>query len=63
MERTAATALLRILVENKGVVLRRNALLSRMKLDTHQELDEFVLDGMVRLLREKLKAADYIKTV
>ena len=56
-------ALLRILVENKGVVLRRNALLSRMKLDTHQELDEFVLDGMVRLLREKLKAADYIKTV
>lgn len=56
-------ALLRILVENKGVVLKRNALLSRMKVETRQELDELVLDGMVSLLRQKLKAADYIKTV
>ena len=60
---SAEQTLLRILVENKGVVLRRKALLARMELEMRQEIDEFVLEGMIHMLREKLKAMDYIKTV
>lgn len=56
-------ALLRILVENKGVVLKRAALLERMKAETRERIDACMLADLIKTLCKKLKAVDYIKTV
>lgn len=55
--------LLRILIENKGVVLRRASLIDRMRSETHRFIDGKILADTVITLRDKLDAVDYIKTV
>lgn len=55
--------LLRILVENKGVVLKRTALMERMRSETGKDIDEAALVDTIMALRDKLDAGDYIKTV
>ena len=55
--------LLKILVENKGVVLKRAALMERMKSETGRDIGEPELVDTVITLRDKLDAGDYIKTV
>lgn len=55
--------LLKILVENKGVVLKKAALMERMRAETGIQTDENALVNTVMTLRAKLDAGDYIKTV
>ncbi len=55
--------LLRILVENKGVVLKRGALMERIRTETREQMNEDILADTVRILSVKLHAAKYIKIV
>lgn len=55
--------LLRILVENKGLTLTRDVLIDRIWTDGAEYVDENALSVTVKRLRDKLGAADYIKTV
>ena len=55
--------LLRLLVENQGVTLSRAVLVDRLWTDGAEYVDENALSVAVKRLRDKLHAADYIKTV
>ena len=56
-------SLLRVLVENKGNVTKRKALLHRIKAECKAVMDESALAESIRVLSEKLSAGNYIKTV
>lgn len=55
--------LLRMLVENKGIVLKKNALINRLKVESRSDISEVMLANAVSSLNAKLKAHDYIKTI
>ena len=55
--------LLRLLVENRGVTISRTVLLDRIWMDGADYVDENALSVTVKRLRDKLDAAQYIKTV
>ena len=55
--------LLRMLLENKGSVLKRRALICRLRSECKASMDEAGLAEMVRILCEKLSADNYLKTV
>lgn len=55
--------LLKILVENRGVVIKKNILMERLHIENDFEDDSDALAEAVRLLVEKLHAFKYIKTV
>jgi DNA-binding response OmpR family regulator len=56
--------LLRTLVENKGMVLRKNALVDSLRNQSRLEfIDESVLADIMDELTERLSAYNYIKTV
>ncbi|MDE7184417.1 MAG: response regulator transcription factor [Lachnospiraceae bacterium] len=56
--------LLRNLVENKGVVLKKKALVDKLRMETRvRGIDEMLLTEAVHMLSNKLSAQNYIKTV
>lgn len=55
--------LLRLLVENQGITISRTVLLNRIWTDGADYVDENALSVTVKRLRDKLDAAQYIKTV
>ena len=56
--------LLRNLVENKGIVLKKKALVDKLKLESGTlYIDEEILAEVVHTLSNKLNANNYIKTV
>lgn len=55
--------LLRLLVENRGVTVSRTVLMDRVWTDGADFVDENALSVTVKRLRDKLDAAQYIKTV
>ena len=56
--------LLRNLVENKGVVLKKKALVDKIRMETRVLcIDETLLTEAVHMLSNKLGAQNYIKTV
>ena len=55
--------LLRYLVENAGITLRRDMLIDRIWSDGAEFVDENALSVAVKRLRDKLSAQDHIKTV
>lgn len=55
--------LLRLLVENQGITISRTVLLDRIWTDGADYVDENALSVTVKRLRDKLDAAQYIKTV
>lgn len=56
-------SLLKILVENKGVVLKKNALIERLYTESKIRIDSDMLADTVQVLREKLSAFGYVKTI
>ena len=55
--------LLRLLIENRGTVMSRSALVDRIWTDGAEYVDENALSVAVKRLRDKLKAHSYIKTI
>ena len=56
--------LLRNLVENQGIVLKKKALVDKLKSECKiVSMDETILAEMVHMLGNKLGARNYIKTV
>ncbi len=55
--------LLRLLVENRGMVMPRATLVDRIWTDGAEYVDENALSVTVKRLRDKLDAHDYIRTV
>ena len=55
--------LLRLLVENRGIVMQRAELVDRVWTDGAEYVDENALSVTIKRLRDKLKAQDYIKTI
>lgn len=55
--------LLRLLVENRGMVMGRDDLIDRIWTDGGEYVDENALSVTVKRLRDKLGAQDYIRTV
>lgn len=55
--------LLRLFIDNKGLTLSRAKLVDRLWTDGADYVDENALSVAVKRLRDKLDAADYIKTV
>jgi len=55
--------LLRLLIENQDVTISRSVLLDRIWTDGAEFVDENALSVTVKRLRDKLDAAQYIKTV
>lgn len=55
--------LLRNLVENKGIVLKKKALMEKLRSESRVSVDEGALAQAVQTLTEKLDAQDYIKKV
>lgn len=55
--------LLRNLVENKGIVLKKKALVDKLKSESRKDIDEAALAEVVHMLNNKLDARNYIKTV
>ncbi|MDE7478050.1 MAG: response regulator transcription factor [Lachnospiraceae bacterium] len=56
--------LLRNLVENKGIVLKKKALVEKLKSESRMRyIDEKVLAESINMLKNKLDAYNYIKTV
>ena len=55
--------LLRVLVNHNGITLSRDMLIDRIWTDDSEYVDENALSVCVKRLRDKLHAADYIKTV
>lgn len=56
--------LLRNLVENKGIVLKKKALVDKLRSESRMaNLDENILAELVQMLNNKLDARNYIKTV
>lgn len=56
-------SLLRMLVENRGVVLKKRALIERLQAESRMEVDSDMLADTVQILTEKLHAYNYIKTI
>lgn len=54
---------LRLLLENRGTVMSRSALVDRIWTDGAEYVDENALSVTVKRLRDKLKAHSYIKTI
>ena len=55
--------LLRLLVENRGIVMQRSELVDRVWTDGAEYEDENALSVTIKRLRDKLNAQDYIKTI
>ena len=55
--------LLRLLIENRGTVMSRSALVDSIWTDGAEYVDENALSVTVKRLRDKLKAHSYIKTI
>lgn len=55
--------LLRLLVENAGITLRRDRLIDTVWTDGAEYVDENALSVAIKRLRDKLQAHDHIKTV
>ncbi len=55
--------LLKLLVENRGVVLKKHTLMERLHAERGEEIDNDTLAETVRVLVEKLHAFKYIKTI
>ncbi len=56
--------LLRNLVENKGIVLKKKALVDKLRTESRMiYIDETILAEVVHMLSNKLQARNYIKTV
>ena len=55
--------LLRLLIENRGTVMSRSALVDRIWTDGAEYVDENALSVTVKRLRDKLEAHHYIKTI
>ena len=55
--------LLRLLIENRGTVMSRSALVDRIWTDGAEYVEENALSVTVKRLRDKLKAHSYIKTI
>ena len=56
--------LLRNLVENKGIVLKKKALVDKLRPESRMVyIDETILAEVVQMLTNKLDAHNYIKTV
>lgn len=55
--------LLRLLVENRGIVMQRAELVDRVWTDGAEYVDEDALSVTIKRLRDKLNAQDYIKTI
>lgn len=55
--------LLKLLVENRGVVLKKNTLLEKVRVEQGEEIDNDLLADTVQVLVEKLHAFRYIKTI
>lgn len=55
--------LLRLLVENRGMTLKRSLLLERVWNDDSSYVDENTLSVAIKRLRDKLGAQKYIKTI
>ena len=55
--------LLRLLVENRGIVMQRAELVDRVWTDGAEYVDENALSVTIKRLRDKLNAQDYIKTI
>ena len=55
--------LLRLLIENRGTVMSRSALVDRIWTDGAEYVDENALSVTVKRLRDKLEAHQYIKTI
>lgn len=55
--------LLKLLVENRGIVLKKNTLLERLHAERGKEIDSDLLADTVQILVEKLHAFRYIKTI
>ena len=53
----------RLLIENRGTVMSRSALVDRIWTDGAEYVDENALSVTVKRLRDKLKAHSYIKTI
>ncbi len=55
--------LLKLLVENRGVVLKKNTLMERLNAELGKEIDGDILAETVQVLMQKLHAFRYIKTI
>lgn len=55
--------LLRLLVENRGIVLKKNTLTERLYAESGIKVDSDMLTETVQVLMEKLHAFQYIKTI
>lgn len=55
--------LLKLLVENRGVVLKKNTLLERLRAEWGTEINNELIADTVQVLVEKLHAFRYIKTI
>ena len=55
--------LLRLLVENRGIVMQRAELVDRVWTGGAEYVDENALSVTIKRLRDKLNAQDYIKTI
>lgn len=56
-------SLLKLLVENRGIVLKKNTLMERLQAERGEEIDSDLLGETVQVLVEKLHAFRYIKTI
>lgn len=56
-------SLLQLLVENRGIVLKKNTLLERLRAGSDVEIDYDLLAETVQILMEKLHAFKYIKII
>ena len=55
--------LLRTLIENKGIVLKKKALIAKLKSESKIYIDGRILHESIQTLKQKLDAKDYIKTI
>ena len=55
--------LLQLLVENRGVVLKKYTLLERLQMESSEEIDCSILAETAQILIEKLHAFKYIKVI
>lgn len=55
--------LLRLLVENRGMILQRSRLIDRIWTDSAEYVDENALSVTIKRLRDKLHAQNYIQTI
>ena len=55
--------LLKLFVDNQGITLSRDKLIDRLWTDGEEYVDENALSVVIKRLRDKLGAKDYIKTI